>query len=71
MMVPLLHLGMLIVGVPYSTEGMIHTQARGGTPYGASMIAGPQGELHPTSEDLNIGRFLGRRVAEVTQKVRG
>jgi NAD(P)H dehydrogenase (quinone) len=71
MMVPLLHLGMLIVGVPYSVEGMIHTQARGGTPYGASIIAGPQGELEPTPEDLNIARALGRRVAEVTQKVRG
>jgi NAD(P)H dehydrogenase (quinone) len=71
MMIPLLHLGMLIVGVPYSIEGMIHTQARGGTPYGASLIAGPQGELQPTPEDLNIGRALGRRVAEVTQKVRG
>jgi multimeric flavodoxin WrbA len=32
MMIPLLHLGMLIVGVPYSTQGMIHTEARGGTP---------------------------------------
>jgi NAD(P)H dehydrogenase (quinone) len=71
MMVPLLHLGMLIVGVPYSVEGMLHTQARGGTPYGASVIAGPQGELQPTPEDLNIARALGRRVAEVTQKVRG
>ena len=37
-MIPLLHLGMFIVGVPYSLEGMIDTQARGGTPYGASMI---------------------------------
>jgi NAD(P)H dehydrogenase (quinone) len=71
MMIPLLHLGMLIVGVPYSVEGMLHTQARGGTPYGASVIAGPQGELQPTPEDLNIARALGRRVAEVTQKVRG
>jgi NAD(P)H dehydrogenase (quinone) len=71
MMIPLLHLGMLIVGVPYSAEGMLHTQARGGTPYGASVIAGPQGELQPTPEDLNIARALGRRVAEVTQKVRG
>src|ERR1700761_7356000 len=69
MMVPLVHLGMLIVGVPYSLEGMIHTQARGVTLYGASMIAGPQGELQPTPEDLNIARALGRRVAEVTQKV--
>jgi NAD(P)H dehydrogenase (quinone) len=71
MMIPLLHLGMLIVGVPYSAEGMLHTQARGGTPYGASLIAGPHGELQPTPEDLNIARALGRRVAEVTQKVRG
>ena len=71
MMVPLLHLGMLIVGVPYSTEGMIHTEARGGTPYGATMIAGPQGELQPTPQDLAIARALGRRVAEITHKVRG
>src|SRR5437588_12024096 len=71
MMVPLLHLGMLIVGVPYSTEGMIHTEARGGTAYGASMIAGPQGELQPAPGDLAIARALGRRVAEITHKVRG
>ena len=45
MMIPLIHLGMLIVGVPYSTEGMIHTEARGGTPYGASTIAGPKANL--------------------------
>jgi NAD(P)H dehydrogenase (quinone) len=70
MMVPLLHLGMLIVGVPYSTEGMIHTEARGGTPYGASTIAGPTGQLTPTPEDLAIGRVQGRRVAELTKKIR-
>jgi NAD(P)H dehydrogenase (quinone) len=71
MMVPLLHLGMLIVGVPYSTPGMIHTEARGGTPYGATTIAGPQGELQPTAEDLAIARVLGRRVAETTLTLRG
>ncbi|MGP1386882.1 MAG: NAD(P)H:quinone oxidoreductase [Thainema sp.] len=71
MMVPLLHLGMLIVGVPYSVRGMIHTEARGGTPYGASAIAGGQGELQPKPEDLDIARALGQRVAEVTTKVRG
>ena len=71
MMVPLLHLGMLIVGVPYSTEGMIHTDARGGTPYGASTIAGPQGELQPQEQDLAIARALGKRVAEVALAVRG
>jgi len=71
MMVPLLHLGMLIVGVPYSIRGMIHTEARGGTPYGASTIAGGQGELQPKPEDLEIAEALGRRVAEVTLKLRG
>lgn len=71
MMVPLLHLGMLVVGVPYSTEGMIHTEARGGTPYGATTIAGGQGELQPQPEDLAIARALGQRVAEITTKVRG
>ena len=71
MMVPLLHLGMLIVGVPYSLPGMIHTEARGGTPYGATTIAGPRGELQPTPEDLTIAKALGRRVAEVTAHVRG
>jgi NAD(P)H dehydrogenase (quinone) len=71
MMVPLLHLGMLIVGVPYSLPGMIHTEARGGTPYGATTIAGPRGELQPTPEDLAIANALGRRVAEVTASLRG
>src|SRR5215468_9662496 len=64
MMIPLLHLGMLIVGVPYSAKGMLHTEARGGTPYGATTIAGGQGELQPRSEDLDIAQALGRRVAE-------
>ncbi|WOD38484.1 NAD(P)H:quinone oxidoreductase [Nodosilinea sp. E11] len=71
MMVPLLHLGMLVVGVPYSVDGMIHTEARGGTPYGATTIAGGKGELQPPPEDLAIARALGQRVAEITTKVRG
>lgn len=71
MMIPLLHLGMIICGVPYSTEGMLHTEARGGTPYGASTIAGPMGELQPTAGDLLIARALGKRVAEVALKLRG
>jgi len=71
MMIPLLHLGMLIVGVPYSAEGMIHTEARGGSPYGASTIAGPKGELAPTPEDLAICRVQGKRVAEIARKLRG
>ncbi len=71
MMVPLLHLGMLIVGLPYSLEGMVHTEGRGGTPYGASTISGGRGELEPKPEDLFLAEALGKRVAEVTLKVRG
>lgn len=59
-----------IVGVPYSLPGMIHTEARGGTQYGASTIAGPRGELQPTAEDLAIATSLGKRVAEVTLALR-
>ena len=69
MMVPLLHLGMLIVGVPYSVQGMTHTEGRGGTPYGASVIAGPKGELQPQEADLVIARALGKRVADVAAKL--
>jgi NAD(P)H dehydrogenase (quinone) len=71
MMIPLLHLGMLIVGLPYSLPGMIHTEGRGGTPYGASTVSGARGELAPKPEDLQLAEALGRRVAEITVKVRG
>lgn len=71
MMVPLLHLGMVIVGVPYSTEGMIHTEGRGGTPYGASTVSGPKGELAPAPQDLSIAKAHGKRVAEMAKRLRG
>ena len=71
MMVPLLHLGMLILGVPYSTPGMLHVEGRGGTPYGASTLAGPKNDLKPTDEDLAIARAQGKRVAELAKKLRG
>lgn len=70
-MVPLLHLGMIIVGVPYSTPGMLHTEGRGGTPYGATTLAGSRNELNPAEEDLAIARAQGRRVAEAAIKLRG
>src|SRR5258705_1659313 len=69
MMIPLLHLGMVIAGVPYSLPGMIHTDARGGTPYGATTIAGPTGQLQPTADDLAIAKAQGKRVAELTLAV--
>lgn len=71
MMAPLLHLGMIIVGVPYSTPGLLHYEGRGGTPYGASTVAGGRNELQPAPEDLTIAQALGRRVAEIAKKLRG
>jgi NAD(P)H dehydrogenase (quinone) len=69
MMAPLLHLGMLIVGVPYSTPGMLHTEGRGGTPYAATTVAGGRYELTPTPEDLEIAKALGARVARIAGKL--
>lgn len=71
MAVPFLHLGMIIVGVPYSTPGMLHTEGRGGTPYGATVVAGSKNELTPPPEDLAIAEAQGRRVAEIAKKLRG
>ena len=70
MMPPLIHLGMLVVGVPYSVDGMIHTEAKGGTPYGASTIAGPEGQLVPDDYDLSIASALGKRVATIATLLR-
>ncbi len=69
-MIPLLHLGMIVVGVPYSTEGMVHTEGRGGTAYGPTTVAGPDNSLEPAAEDLAIAETLGRRVAETAAKLR-
>jgi NAD(P)H dehydrogenase (quinone) len=69
MMAPLLHLGMIIVGVPYSTPGMLHTEGRGGTPYAASTVAGGRNEREPAPEDLEIAKALGARVAKIAAKL--
>jgi len=70
MMAPLLHLGFIIVGVPYSTPGMLHTEGRGGTPYAATTVAGGKNELSPAPEDLEIAKALGHRVAEIAQRLK-
>jgi NAD(P)H dehydrogenase (quinone) len=71
MIPPLLHLGFIIVGVPYSTPGMLHTEGRGGTPYAATTVAGGKNDLNPAPEDLEIAKALGRRVAEIAKKLKG
>jgi NAD(P)H dehydrogenase (quinone) len=70
MMAPLLHLGVIIVGIPYSVPGIIHTEGRGGTPYGATTIARARGELMPAEEVMEIARAQGRRVAEIARKLK-
>jgi NAD(P)H dehydrogenase (quinone) len=71
MMVPLLHLGMICVGVPYSVQELLHTEGRGGTPYGPSTLAGPRNDRAVPEEDRIVARALGKRVAEITKKLRG
>ena len=66
----LLHHGMVIVGVPYSCEGLANMdEITGGTPYGASTLAGADGSRQPSDNELEIARFQGRHVAEIASKL--
>ncbi len=70
MMIPLLHHGMIIVGIPYAIEPrLFSTEVGGGSPYGASSISGPNSDREPTKNDLEIAKTLGRRVAEIAKKM--
>jgi len=66
MMLPLLHHGMILVGLPYSERALRSTRS-GGTPYGASHVAGVQHEL--TAEERNLAQALGRRVASIAAQL--
>jgi len=64
------HMGMVICGVPYSTQELLNLdEISGGTPYGASTIAGPRGERQPTANELAIARAQGRHVAGIASKL--
>ena len=66
----LLHHGMVVVGVPYSEPGLVTlAEISGGTPYGATTIAGPQGERLPSQNELAIARAQGRFVASIASKL--
>jgi NAD(P)H dehydrogenase (quinone) len=68
----LLHHGMVIVGVPYSEQRQtIITEITGGSPYGASTIAGPDGSRQPSENELAIARFQGRHVAQIAKRLAG
>jgi NAD(P)H dehydrogenase (quinone) len=66
----LLHHGMIIVGVPYTEPGLMNMQEiTGGTPYGATTLAGADGSRQPSENELGIARFQGRHVAEITARL--
>jgi len=68
MMVPLLHHGMVLVGLPYTEPALLKTQ-RGGTPYGASHQSGGKRDSELTEEEAALCRALGRRVATIAEKL--
>lgn len=68
MMLPLLHHGMYLVGLPYTEPGLMQTEA-GGTPYGASHWAGSNRERRLTTQERDLAQALGRRVAQLAQRI--
>jgi NAD(P)H dehydrogenase (quinone) len=68
MQLPLLHHGMLVLGLPYSEPGMMTTHS-GGTPYGASHWAGADGSRELDETELQLCRALGRRVAATCERL--
>ncbi len=68
MMLPLMHHGMLLVGVPYSEQALSDTRT-GGTPYGASHFATEQTDTDLSSHEIDIARALGKRVAETAVRL--
>jgi NAD(P)H dehydrogenase (quinone) len=68
----LLHQGMVVVGLPYSFQGqMTLDEITGGSPYGASTIAGGQGQRQPSANELAAARFQGAHVTKIASKLAG
>ena len=68
----LLHHGMVIVGLPYKFSELTDiSEVRGGSPYGAATIAGPDGSRTPTDKELSLARAQGGHVAEIATKLAG
>ena len=66
----LLHHGMIIVGVPYSCQEIMNmSEITGGSPYGASTLAGGDGKRQPSDNEIKIARFQGAHVAKITSKL--
>ena len=66
----LMHMGMTIVGLDYGFQGQLGVnEVTGGSPYGATTIAGAKGERQPSATELDGARYQGRRIAEVAAKL--
>jgi NAD(P)H dehydrogenase (quinone) len=66
----LLHHGMVIVGLPYAYQGQMgHDVIRGGSPYGASTVAGGDGSRQPSEQDLEAAKWQGAHVAKIAAKI--
>jgi NAD(P)H dehydrogenase (quinone) len=68
MLLPLLHHGMLVLGIPY-TEARLHATRTGGTPYGASHVAGAEDDSVLSEDEKQLARALGRRVADTARRL--
>ena len=69
--ITLLHHGFLVVGLPYTFQGQMRTdEITGGSPYGASTIAGGSGERMPSDNELDAARFQGKHVATIASKLK-
>jgi NAD(P)H dehydrogenase (quinone) len=70
--ISLLHQGMVVVGLPYAFQGQMRIdEITGGSPYGASTIAGGQGERMPSDNELEAAKFQGQHVAAIAKKLAG
>lgn len=70
--ISLLHHGFVIVGLPYAFQGQMRMdEITGGSPYGASTIAGGSGERMPSQNELDAARFQGKHVAAIASKLKG
>ncbi len=66
----LLHLGFIVVGLPYAEQTQMGIdEIKGGSPYGASTIAGGKGERMPSAQELAMARFQGRHVTKIASKL--
>ena len=68
----MLHLGMVVVGLPYAFQGQMGVEeVKGGSPYGASTITGGDGSRMPSGIELEAARYQGKHVAQIAAKLKG